>query len=106
MNGAFCRYRNIVTVTKVPWTLRHAISLMVLTWILSLAISAPLFISQELESIQIQNITLCGKFCGEYKWPDGKLKTIYGLILLAVQLLIPVSMMCFCYWKILLKVIH
>lgn len=45
------------------------------------------------------------QFCGEYNWPaDNRIKLFYGSMLLVCQYLIPVSIMTFCYWKILQKV--
>ncbi|TKR86747.1 hypothetical protein L596_011272 [Steinernema carpocapsae] len=56
---------------------------MVLAWILSAAVSSPLFVTQTLQQIVLKNITLCGEFCGEYNWPMGnREKLMYGTLLL------------------------
>lgn len=98
------RYRSIVTPMKVPWTIAEAQAFMALCWIGSVAISSPLFFSQRLQQIVYDNMTLCGEFCGEYNWQETRVKLAYGSALLVVQYLIPVSIMTFCYWKILQKV--
>ncbi|KAH7702680.1 hypothetical protein AAVH_30158, partial [Aphelenchoides avenae] len=99
------RYRSIVTPLKVPWTVAEAQVFMVICWLGSIAISSPLFLAQRLQQIVLGNTTLCGEFCGEYDWPaDTRVKLAYGSALLVVQYLIPVSIMTFCYWKILQKV--
>ncbi|KAK0411454.1 hypothetical protein QR680_005661 [Steinernema hermaphroditum] len=99
------RYRSIVTPTKEPWTVFHAQMVMVFAWVLSAAVSSPLFVTQTLQQIVLKNITLCGEFCGEYNWPMGnREKLMYGTLLLVCQYLIPAAIMAFCYWKILQKV--
>ncbi|VDN08029.1 unnamed protein product [Thelazia callipaeda] len=112
------RYRNIVKSTREPWTIRRAHSLMAISWLTSATVSSPLFITQRLQPLALDNTTLCGylhlialvdyrmdKFCGEYNWPaDNKVKLFYGSVLLVCQYLIPASIMTFCYWKILQKV--
>uniref|UniRef100_A0A914V8F0 G-protein coupled receptors family 1 profile domain-containing protein n=2 Tax=Plectus sambesii TaxID=2011161 RepID=A0A914V8F0_9BILA len=100
---ALDRYRNIVTTTKEPWNLRSASILMAFSWLASVLVSGPLFLSQQLDGVNLNNITICGQFCGEYNWPNHHTKVGYGFVLLGVQFLIPVSLMCFCYWKILQK---
>uniref|UniRef100_A0A915CI05 G-protein coupled receptors family 1 profile domain-containing protein n=1 Tax=Parascaris univalens TaxID=6257 RepID=A0A915CI05_PARUN len=99
------RYRNIVTPMKEPWTVRHARILVAISWLASVTVSSPLFITQRLQPLVLENTTLCGHFCGEYDWPgDNRVKLLYGTVLLICQYLIPVSIMTFCYWKILQKV--
>ncbi|CAD5225415.1 unnamed protein product [Bursaphelenchus okinawaensis] len=99
------RYRSIVTPLKVPWTTRQAQFFMFICWATAVVISLPLFIAQQLKHIAFSNITLCGQFCGEYNWPtDTRYKLAYGSALLILTYLIPVSIMAFCYWKILQKV--
>uniref|UniRef100_F1L8H0 Neuropeptide Y receptor type 1 n=1 Tax=Ascaris suum TaxID=6253 RepID=F1L8H0_ASCSU len=99
------RYRNIVTPMKEPWTVRHARILVAISWLASVTVSSPLFITQRLQPLVLENTTLCGHFCGEYDWPgDNRVKLLYGTMLLICQYLIPVSIMTFCYWKILQKV--
>uniref|UniRef100_A0A914EAI9 G-protein coupled receptors family 1 profile domain-containing protein n=1 Tax=Acrobeloides nanus TaxID=290746 RepID=A0A914EAI9_9BILA len=99
------RYRSIVTPLKIPWTVRQAQFMVAACWMGSITVSSPLFITQRLQQIVLGNTTLCGEFCGEYDWPpDPRIKLFYGSGLLVVQYLIPVSIMAFCYWKILQKV--
>ena len=90
---ALDRYRNILTTTKKPWTLRSASVLMVFSWVFSVLVSGPLFLSHQLDLVQLNNITLCGQFCGEYNWGNTNLKIGYGFVLFCVQFFIPVSMM-------------
>ncbi|MFH4979811.1 hypothetical protein AB6A40_006520 [Gnathostoma spinigerum] len=102
---AMDRYRNIVTITKEPWTVRHALLITVVSWFLSIFISSPLFMAQRLQPLVFKNITLCGYFCGEYNWPDdARVKLTYGSILLICQYIIPATIMAFCYFRILKKV--
>uniref|UniRef100_A0A915PXG7 G-protein coupled receptors family 1 profile domain-containing protein n=1 Tax=Setaria digitata TaxID=48799 RepID=A0A915PXG7_9BILA len=91
--------------TREPWTTYHAYSLMAISWLTSATVSSPLFVTQRLQPLALENTTLCGYFCGEYNWPaDNRIKLFYGSMLLVCQYLIPVSIMTFCYWKILQKV--
>ncbi|VDO53906.1 unnamed protein product, partial [Brugia timori] len=99
------RYRSIVMPTREPWTTYHAYSLMAISWLTSATVSSPLFVTQRLQPLALENTTLCGYFCGEYNWPaDNRIKLFYGSMLLICQYLIPVTIMTFCYWKILQKV--
>uniref|UniRef100_A0A1I8EVQ3 G_PROTEIN_RECEP_F1_2 domain-containing protein n=1 Tax=Wuchereria bancrofti TaxID=6293 RepID=A0A1I8EVQ3_WUCBA len=99
------RYRSIVMPTREPWTTYHAYSLMAISWLTSATVSSPLFVTQRLQPLALENTTLCGYFCGEYNWPaDNRIKLFYGSMLLVCQYLIPVTIMTFCYWKILQKV--
>lgn len=100
------RYRSIVTPLKVPFTVLQAQLFMAMCWLGAVVVSSPLFLTQELQQIVLYNTTLCGEFCGEYDWPaDNKLKLAYGSAILVFQYLIPVTIMGFCYWQILQKVI-
>uniref|UniRef100_A0A7E4VIP0 G_PROTEIN_RECEP_F1_2 domain-containing protein n=1 Tax=Panagrellus redivivus TaxID=6233 RepID=A0A7E4VIP0_PANRE len=98
------RYRSIVTPQRVPWTVREAQFFMVICWVGSVAISSPLFITQKLQILAYQNLTICGEFCGEYAWADTRVKFGYGICLFIIQYLFPAVIMAFCYWKILQKV--
>ncbi|KAM3717442.1 Neuropeptide receptor [Dirofilaria immitis] len=99
------RYRSIVMPTREPWTTYHAYSLMAISWLTSATVSSPLFVTQRLQPLALENTTLCGYFCGEYNWPeDNRVKLFYGSMLLVCQYLIPATIMTFCYWKILQKV--
>ncbi|KAI6190150.1 G-PROTEIN-RECEP-F1-2 domain-containing protein [Aphelenchoides bicaudatus] len=96
------RYRSIVTPLKVPFTIMQAQIFMAICWLGAIVVSSPLFLTQELQQIVLFNVTLCGEFCGEYQWPaDNRLKLAYGSAILVFQYLIPVSILSFCYWKIL-----
>ncbi len=68
----------------------------------------PYVTSQELQPMSEPyfNVTFCGKYCGEFGWLAHKpiLKKSYGAALLFVQYGLPVILMSFCYFKILLKV--
>ncbi|VDK86976.1 unnamed protein product [Litomosoides sigmodontis] len=91
--------------TREPWTTYHAYSLTAISWLTSATVSLPLFVTQQLQPLALENTTLCGYFCGEYNWPaDNRVKLIYGSMLLVCQYLIPAAIMTFCYWKILQKV--
>ncbi|VDO28314.1 unnamed protein product [Onchocerca flexuosa] len=130
ISGNYClcfiavdRYRSIVMPTREPWTTYHAYLLMAISWLTSATVSSPLFVTQRLQPLALENITLCGyvrtkklqkfkkrhifglQFCGEYNWPeDNRIKLFYGSMLLVCQYLIPAIIMTFCYWKILQKV--
>lgn len=54
------RYRNIVKPTREPWTTRRAHSLMAVSWLTSATVSSPLFITQRLQPLALENTTLCG----------------------------------------------
>uniref|UniRef100_A0A914RS84 G-protein coupled receptors family 1 profile domain-containing protein n=1 Tax=Parascaris equorum TaxID=6256 RepID=A0A914RS84_PAREQ len=54
------RYRNIVTPMKEPWTVRHARILVAISWLASVTVSSPLFITQRLQPLVLENTTLCG----------------------------------------------
>jgi hypothetical protein len=98
------RYRSIVTPMKVPWTVAEATALMAVCWLGAVGFSSPLFMTQRLSAISLGNTTLCGHFCGEYDWPTAngvRAKLLYGSALLIIQYLIPVSIMTFCYTRIL-----
>ncbi|KAI6199180.1 G-PROTEIN-RECEP-F1-2 domain-containing protein [Aphelenchoides besseyi] len=99
------RYRSIVTPLKIPFTIVQAQVFMIACWLGAIVISSPLFLAQQLQQIVLYNTTLCGQFCGEYSWPsDSRVKLAYGSTLLVFQYVIPLSIMAFCYWKILQKV--
>ena len=94
--------------------------LLLVTWIAALIASSPLYYSQSLQTLTMENITLCGEvnevliiannsfqFCGEFNWGnESHTKVIYGSGLLIIQFLIPAIIMSFCYWKILQKVVN
>lgn len=54
------RYRTIVTTTQEPWSINQALLLVVTSWITSGAASFPLFITQTLQPLVLENTTLCG----------------------------------------------
>uniref|UniRef100_A0A1I7WQ70 G_PROTEIN_RECEP_F1_2 domain-containing protein n=1 Tax=Heterorhabditis bacteriophora TaxID=37862 RepID=A0A1I7WQ70_HETBA len=98
------RYRSIVTPLKEPWNLKHAQMLLIVTWLVAMFASSPLYFSQSLKTLTMENITLCGEFCGEFNWSTGDhTKVIYGICLLVIQFMIPAVIMSICYWKILQK---
>ncbi|ULT91193.1 hypothetical protein L3Y34_009060 [Caenorhabditis briggsae] len=102
---AIDRYRSIVTPLREPWSDRHARWLLIFTWVVAFLASYPLYYSQNLKTMVIENVTLCGDFCGEFNWQSDELsKLIYTTSLLIIQLIIPAIIMSFCYWKILQKV--
>uniref|UniRef100_A0AC35TMR7 G_PROTEIN_RECEP_F1_2 domain-containing protein n=1 Tax=Rhabditophanes sp. KR3021 TaxID=114890 RepID=A0AC35TMR7_9BILA len=101
---ALDRYRSIVTPMKVPWNIFQAQLAMSIIWVGAGAISSPSFFVSDLRRIPYtESVTLCGSFCGEFDWYDGY-KVKYGITLLLLQFVIPMSIMAFCYWKILQKV--
>ncbi|VDM60185.1 unnamed protein product [Angiostrongylus costaricensis] len=121
---AIDRYRSIVTPLKEPWKLHHAQvklaiplpdfgaeyilipqSVLIVTWLVAVFASSPLYFSQSLKTLTMTNITLCGEFCGEFNWAqEDHTKLLYGISLLVVQFVIPAVIMSLCYWNILQKV--
>ncbi|CAD6186842.1 unnamed protein product [Caenorhabditis auriculariae] len=102
---AMDRYRSIVTPLHEPWSLPFAQLVLLCTWGVAIFASSPLYFSQSLKTMVIENVTLCGDFCGEFNWHLGEqAKLAYGVVLLIIQFVIPAVIMSFCYWKILQKV--
>ncbi|OZC09420.1 7 transmembrane receptor [Onchocerca flexuosa] len=67
ISGNYClcfiavdRYRSIVMPTREPWTTYHAYLLMAISWLTSATVSSPLFVTQRLQPLALENITLCG----------------------------------------------
>ncbi|CAB01528.2 G-protein coupled receptors family 1 profile domain-containing protein [Caenorhabditis elegans] len=102
---AIDRYRSIVTPLREPWSDRHARWLLMFTWVVAFLASYPLYYSQNLKTMVIENVTLCGDFCGEFNWQSDEIsKLTYTTSLLIIQLIIPAIIMSFCYLMILQKV--
>ncbi|KAI6207322.1 G-PROTEIN-RECEP-F1-2 domain-containing protein [Aphelenchoides fujianensis] len=86
------RYRTIVTPLRIPFTIVQAQIFMIVCWLGAVVVSSTTPPSAG---------SSAGNTAGR-RTPEVKLA--YGSTLLIFQYLIPVSILTFCYWKILQKV--
>ncbi len=60
--GLFRPFENLISLqTRVPWTVRDAQWLLLFAWVGAALFSSPLFITQRLQPLEMDNITFCGQ---------------------------------------------
>ncbi|PIO62951.1 7 transmembrane receptor, partial [Teladorsagia circumcincta] len=72
----------------------NAIRITILLWIISILVTLPYVYHMKMR--KYPSINVCGEFCTE-KWPNVHSKRIYTLFVLAIQFVIPFTIMTICY---------
>ncbi|XP_064631674.1 neuropeptide F receptor-like [Lineus longissimus] len=98
---AMDRYYAIVYPTRFTCNdrLSGSISVCLFLWIFSTFISAPLFIYNEVHMAKFIEDYVEHAICMEL-WPNGAAKTIYTMVLMCIQFVIPVVILLVLHWKI------
>jgi neuropeptide Y receptor len=98
---AMDRYYAIVYPTRFTCNdrLSGSISACMFLWIISTFLSAPLFIYNEVHMAKFIEDYVEHAICMEL-WPNGAAKTIYTVVLMFIQFVIPVIILLVLHWKI------
>ncbi|CAJ0594417.1 unnamed protein product [Cylicocyclus nassatus] len=91
---AIDRYFRLVVAPGSPLRKVNAIRITVLLWIISILVTLPYVYHMKMKKYPAINV--CGEFCTE-KWPNVHSKRIYTLFVLAIQFVIPFTIMTICY---------
>ncbi|PIO60917.1 7 transmembrane receptor, partial [Teladorsagia circumcincta] len=87
---------------------RQALAITLLIWLLSTLINVPYLLSYELVDgsyyVPKDSIPYCGKFCDETNWQSENSRRLYGTMVMLLQFVIPMSIITYCYFRILRKV--
>ncbi|KAK5977450.1 Prolactin-releasing peptide receptor [Trichostrongylus colubriformis] len=102
------KYLHIIDPTKAPVTKRQALAITLLIWLLSTLINVPYLLSYELVDgsyyVPKDSTPYCGKFCDETNWQSENSRRLYGTMVMLLQFVIPMSIITYCYFRILRKV--
>ncbi|KAK6013560.1 7 transmembrane receptor [Ostertagia ostertagi] len=94
--------------TKAPVSKRQALAITLLIWLLSTLINVPYLLSYELVDgsyyVPKDSTPYCGKFCDETNWQSENSRRLYGTMVMLLQFVIPMSIITYCYFRILRKV--
>uniref|UniRef100_A0A914CPM2 G-protein coupled receptors family 1 profile domain-containing protein n=1 Tax=Acrobeloides nanus TaxID=290746 RepID=A0A914CPM2_9BILA len=105
---ALDKFIHIIDPTKEPFSLRQAGIVTLLIWLICSLINIPYLLSYELVDgsyYMPKNATpFCGKFCDEINWNGETPRRLYGSSVMLLQFVIPMSIITYCYWRILAKV--
>ncbi|KIH44673.1 hypothetical protein ANCDUO_25301 [Ancylostoma duodenale] len=91
---AIDRYFRLVIAPGSPLRKVNAIRITILLWIISILATLPYVYHMKMKKYPAINV--CGEFCTE-KWPNVHSKRIYTLFVLAIQFVIPFTIMTICY---------
>uniref|UniRef100_A0A8R1I160 G_PROTEIN_RECEP_F1_2 domain-containing protein n=1 Tax=Caenorhabditis japonica TaxID=281687 RepID=A0A8R1I160_CAEJA len=96
---AIDRYILICHPTKEPIRKDQALKMIIFNSGISIGLSAPLFMKQELVSYR----NFCGEYCTENWGPDAYLRSVYGTVVFIIQFVFPLITITFCYASISIK---
>ncbi|CAO4378042.1 unnamed protein product [Caenorhabditis nigoni] len=102
------KFLHINDPTKQPVSIRQALGITSLIWIVSTLINLPYLMSFEhVEGsfyVQPGETPYCGHFCDEANWQSENSRKIYGTTVMLLQFVVPMAVITYCYFKILQKV--
>ncbi|KAK6754272.1 hypothetical protein RB195_013336 [Necator americanus] len=102
------KYLHIIDPTKAPVTKRQALAITLLVWLISTLINIPYLLSYQLVDgsyyVPEGSTPYCGKFCDETNWQSENSRRLYGTMVMLLQFVIPMSIITYCYFRILRKV--
>ena len=101
------RYRSIATPEKMPWSVGRALALVAIGWVAAFVLSSPSLVLYHLESVPTgyNAVMLCGDFCVVDGWPSNMQgMLIHDIVSLIIVYLLPLTVIAFCYWRVLQKV--
>uniref|UniRef100_A0A1I7TA00 G_PROTEIN_RECEP_F1_2 domain-containing protein n=2 Tax=Caenorhabditis tropicalis TaxID=1561998 RepID=A0A1I7TA00_9PELO len=102
------KFLHINDPTKQPVSIRQALGITALIWIVSTMINLPYLMSFEhVEGsfyVQPGETPYCGHFCDEANWQSENSRKIYGTTVMLLQFVVPMAVITYCYFKILQKV--
>ncbi|EGT44130.1 hypothetical protein CAEBREN_05580 [Caenorhabditis brenneri] len=102
------KFLHINDPTKQPVSIRQALAITSLIWIVSTLINLPYLMSFEhVEGsfyVQPGETPYCGHFCDEANWQSENSRKIYGTTVMLLQFVVPMAVITYCYFKILQKV--
>ncbi|CAP34742.2 Protein CBR-NPR-10 [Caenorhabditis briggsae] len=96
---AIDRYILICHPTSEPIRKNLAFKMIIFNNAIAIALSAPLFLKQEL----VKYSNFCGEFCTENWREDAHLRSIYGSMVFIIQFVFPLAIITFCYASISFK---
>ncbi|KAJ1347639.1 hypothetical protein KIN20_002753 [Parelaphostrongylus tenuis] len=102
------KYLHIIDPTLAPVTKRQSLAITLLIWLISALINVPYLLSYELVDgsyyVPKNSTPYCGRFCDETNWQSENSRRLYGTMVMLLQFVIPMSIITYCYFRILRKV--
>lgn len=105
---AIDKFVHIMDPTRAPVSARQAVLVTTFIWLISIIINIPYLMSYDLVdgSYYVPNNTapFCGRFCDEINWHGETPRRLYGSTVVLLQFVIPLTIITYCYARILEKV--
>uniref|UniRef100_A0A7E4ZS01 G_PROTEIN_RECEP_F1_2 domain-containing protein n=1 Tax=Panagrellus redivivus TaxID=6233 RepID=A0A7E4ZS01_PANRE len=105
---ALDKFIHITDPTREPVSIRRAGIVTLLIWLICSLINIPYLLSYELVNgsyyVAPNATPFCGEFCDETQWDTESSRRIYGSTVMLLQFVVPMSIITYCYWRILDKV--
>ncbi|CAB3398105.1 unnamed protein product [Caenorhabditis bovis] len=102
------KFLHINDPTKSPVSIRQALGITFLIWLVSTLINIPYLMSFEHVDgsfyVPKGSTPYCGHFCDEANWQSEHSRKLYGTTVMLLQFVVPMAIITFCYFKILEKV--
>ncbi|MFH4978490.1 hypothetical protein AB6A40_005199 [Gnathostoma spinigerum] len=105
---AIDKFIHIIDPTRASVSVRKATLLTLFIWLICSLINVPYLMSYELVDgsfyVNGNQTPFCGRFCDEINWHGDTPRQLYGSAVMLLQFVVPLTIITYCYSRILQKV--
>ncbi|VDN56062.1 unnamed protein product [Dracunculus medinensis] len=105
---ALDKFIHIMDPTRAPISIKRAVLITLIIWLVCSLINVPYLMSYELVDgayyVPKNATPFCGQFCDEINWQGETPRRLYGSAVVLLQFVVPLAVITYCYSRILAKV--